>query len=122
MKVSKGLGTYVGLVTASAQYLGAIALFLEADDQALALGPLATATLTLYKVLDGRFNQATALIENPKAAPAPWRDGISPGDFRRTLGLPPTTNGDQSVKIDFGNTNPYAGDVPAGSVPAEGGQ
>lgn len=77
--VTKGLSTYAGLATALAQYLGAVALFLEADDQALALGPLATATATLLAVIAGRMGQAKAAIQNPPAAPRVYADSSTSG-------------------------------------------
>jgi hypothetical protein len=63
MPVKKGLATWAGIVAAVAQYLAAVAVFLEADNQSDALGPLVTATATLLAVIVGRMQQAKAQIE-----------------------------------------------------------
>lgn len=134
MKITKGLGTWAGLVGALGQYLAAVALFLAADDQALALGPLATATLTLYKVLDGRFGQAVAAIENPKPAPLSFSTGTPGGfstatisDVRRVgeagslTGSTFTTPrpGASMTNLPLGAPHDTSAEIPAGSVPVE---
>lgn len=71
MQIKKGLATWAGLVAAIGQYALSIALFMDTFDEAdptAGLGPLATATATLYAVIKGRMDQATAAIE---ATPKP---------------------------------------------------
>ena len=63
VKVTKGLATWAGLVAAVGQYILAIALFMDTFDEAdplAGLGALATATATLWKVIEGRMKQAQA--------------------------------------------------------------
>jgi hypothetical protein len=60
-KVPKGLATWAGVIAAVGQYAGAVAVFLAADDQALAIAPLVTATGVLWKVIEGRMRQAQTL-------------------------------------------------------------
>lgn len=63
VQVSKGLATWAGLVAAVGQYLLAIALFMDTFNDAdplAGLGALATATATLWKVIEGRMKQAEA--------------------------------------------------------------
>jgi hypothetical protein len=63
-KISVGLGTVVGILGAIVQYLGALALILVPGDLTPeAITTMATATLTLYKTLDGRFKQADSAIK-----------------------------------------------------------
>lgn len=76
MKISKGLATWAGLVAAGGQYALAIATFMETFndvDPTAGLGALATATATLYGVIKGRMDQATAVIQNPAPTkPSGW--------------------------------------------------
>jgi hypothetical protein len=74
MKVQKGLATYAGLVAALGQYMAAVAVFLEADDQSVALGPLVTATVTLLAVIVGRMQQAKAQIQKDRSS---WGGSIT---------------------------------------------
>jgi hypothetical protein len=67
MQISKGLSTWAGLIAAVGQYLGAVAVFLEASDSAVALGPLATATATLIVVIAGRMKQADTALKHATA-------------------------------------------------------
>lgn len=62
-KVPKGLATWAGVIAAAGQYAGAVAVFLAADDQALAIAPLVTASGVLWKVIEGRMAQAQTLAE-----------------------------------------------------------
>jgi hypothetical protein len=63
-KISVGLGTVVGILGALVQYLGALALILVPGDLTPeAITAMVTATLTLYKTLDGRFKQADSAIK-----------------------------------------------------------
>ena len=78
MPVTKGLATWAGIIAALGQYLAAVAVFLEADNQSDALGPLVTATATLLAVIVGRMQQAKALASRP-AAPAPLSFTTSSG-------------------------------------------
>jgi hypothetical protein len=69
MKVSKGLATWAGVIAAAGQYLGAIAIYLTADDPTTAAEPLKTATVTLLVVVAGRMGQAIGLaVKTPKSA------------------------------------------------------
>jgi hypothetical protein len=79
MKVSKGLATWAGLVAAVGQYLAAVAVFLEADTQTDALGPLVTATATLLAVIVGRMQQAKALASRPTSLQTLGRQAASMG-------------------------------------------
>lgn len=74
MKVQKGLATWAGIVAAVGQYLAAVAVFMQADNQSDALGPLVTATVTLLAVIVGRMQQAKAQIQN---TPAPTPEPLS---------------------------------------------
>lgn len=70
-KVSKGLATWAGLVAAVGQYALAVALFMDTFNDAdplAGLGPLATATVTLYGVIKGRMDQAKTLAARPMYA------------------------------------------------------
>lgn len=62
-KIGVGLGTIAGVGLAVFQYLGAIALVLAGDLTPESIAAMATATLTLYKTLDGRFKQADSAIK-----------------------------------------------------------
>jgi len=81
MKVQKGLATWAGIVAAIGQYLGSVAVFLEADDQTVALGPLLTATATLLAVIVGRMQQAKALASRPAPAPVTWTASTGSTNF-----------------------------------------
>lgn len=61
-KIGIGLGTIAGIGLSVSQYLGAIALILAGDMTEESIGAMLTATLTLYKTLDGRFKQASDAI------------------------------------------------------------
>src|SRR5262245_35992754 len=61
-KIGIGLGSIAGGLASVAQYLGALALMLQGDLTAEALGTMATATFTLITVLLGRYKQASDAI------------------------------------------------------------
>jgi hypothetical protein len=79
MNVKKGLATWAGLVAACGQYAAAVAVFLEADNQSDALGPLVTATATLLAVIVGRMQQAKAAIQKPTPQPLSFSTGTTGG-------------------------------------------
>lgn len=62
-KIGIGLGTIAGIGLSVFQYLGALALILAGDMTEESIGAMLTATLTLYKTLDGRFKQADSAIK-----------------------------------------------------------
>jgi hypothetical protein len=66
-EVPAGLATWAGIVGAVGQYLASVAVFIGSDDKTVALGPLATATVTLAVTIIGRMQQAVAKT-NAKAA------------------------------------------------------
>jgi hypothetical protein len=73
MPVSKGVSTYAALIGAIATFGLAIATFLETFnelDPLAGLGPLLVAGGVLWKMIDSRGKQATALASRPPA-PAP---------------------------------------------------
>jgi len=120
MKVSKGLATYAGLVAAFGQYLASVAVFLEADNQTDALGPLVTATATLLAVIVGRMQQAKAAIENPKATPPPmYAVASSPASSGTNVTwsmTPSSTNAPGAL----GQPTDLSREVPGGSVIPDG--
>lgn len=89
MKVSKGLSTWAGLVGAVAGFLLALATFMDTFnelDPLAGLGPLAAAGLVLWKVIDGRMKQATALAANPVDRNlARWADNVATASNTRSV-------------------------------------
>ena len=105
--VSKGLSTWAGIVGAVGQYAAAVAVYLADPDKATALGPLATATLTLITVILGRMSQAKAktLANAPRQVPS-----LSLGT---RASLPPATSVMAQQVPDYSN------EVPGGGFPVE---
>ena len=73
-KVTKGFGTWLGVASSIVGYGGSVLTFLTATDQEAALAPFAAATLVLYKVLAGRFQQADSAIKATQSSIQPNTD------------------------------------------------
>jgi hypothetical protein len=63
-KVGIGFTTIAGILLAIAQYLGGIGAMLSSDLTAESISLFATATVTLYGVIKGRMDQATAAVHS----------------------------------------------------------
>lgn len=64
-KIGVGIATILGIGAATGQFLGSVALMLQdgqVDPEDLA--PLVTGAATLYGVIKGRYEQATAAIRS----------------------------------------------------------
>lgn len=119
MKVQKGLATWAGLVAAVGQYLAAVAVFMEADDQTVALGPLLTATATLLAVIVGRMQQAKALAANPTKGAVAAIDALTAAT---TTNSAAQRNVTMSMTGDTANLTRAISDVATGHLGARAAQ
>jgi len=122
MNVTKGLATWAGLIASIGQYCAAVAVFLEADNQTDALGPLVTATATLLAVIVGRMQQAKAAIEGSKTtAPGPpmYAVASSPASSGANVTWSTTPSSTNAPGV-LGQPADISKEVPGGSVIPDG--
>lgn len=106
-----GLATKLG--AAIAAILGAatiIQAFLDGDHSDTTIATLAGLVLTVYKIMDGRYNQATAVIASDAVAAVVDASG---DDDMPDAGAVPD---DASLRNQFGSDVPFSGAIPEGAT------
>lgn len=109
-KVSKGVATWAGLVAAAGQYAAAVAVYLDNPDNATALEPLTTATVTLLAVIYGRMTQAKALLDRSSWGEQPQE--VPENDPAAMYMVSADPDGDD---LEEGCANPFNQEQPHGN-------